>query len=56
MLDQRVRYEERGPAVTNEVEQAPARKMIRELRSLGYRSDRVATARVILEPGSSKTA
>lgn len=32
-----VRYEERGPAVTKKRAQARAAKMIRELRSLGYR-------------------
>ena len=33
----RVRYEERGPAVSVEAKKVRARKMIRELRSLGYR-------------------
>jgi len=37
ILHQGIRYEERGPAVTTEARQARARKMIRELRSLGYR-------------------
>jgi transposase len=37
ILHQGIRYEERGPAVTKEARQARARKMIRELRSLGYR-------------------
>jgi hypothetical protein len=32
-----VRYEERGPAVTRERRQKRAAKMIRDLRSLGYR-------------------
>jgi hypothetical protein len=32
-----VRYEERGPAVSAEAKKVRARKMIRELRSLGYR-------------------
>jgi transposase len=36
ILHQGIRYEERGPAVTKEARQARARKMIRELRSLGY--------------------
>jgi hypothetical protein len=36
-LHQRIRYEERAPAVAKDAEQVRARKMIRELRSLGYR-------------------
>jgi hypothetical protein len=32
-----VRYEERGPAVSEEAKKVRARKMIRELRTLGYR-------------------
>jgi transposase len=36
-----VRYEERGPAVTKKRAQARAAKMIRELRSLGYRVELV---------------
>ena len=36
ILHQGIRYEERGPAVTREAKKARARKMIRELRSLGY--------------------
>jgi hypothetical protein len=32
-----IRYEERGPAVSEEAKKVRARKMIRELRSLGYR-------------------
>jgi hypothetical protein len=35
-------YEERGPAVSEEVKKVRARKMIRELRSLGYRVERLA--------------
>lgn len=35
ILDERVRYEERGPAVSTEAKKVRARKMIRELRSLG---------------------
>ena len=38
-----VRYEERGPAVTKKRAQARAAKMIRELRSLGYRIELVAS-------------
>jgi hypothetical protein len=34
-LHQRVRYEERGPAVSGEAKKVRARKMIRELRGLG---------------------
>jgi transposase len=37
ILHQTVRYEERGPAVSEEAKKVRARKMIRELRSLGYR-------------------
>jgi transposase len=36
MLHQQIRYEERGPAVSTEAKKVRARKMIRELRSLGY--------------------
>lgn len=38
-----VRYEERGPAVTKKRAQARAAKMIRELRSLGYRIELLAS-------------
>jgi hypothetical protein len=34
---ERIRYEERGPAVSVEAKKVRARKMIRGLRSLGYR-------------------
>ena len=37
ILHERVRYEERGPAVSVEAKNVRARKMIRELRGLGYR-------------------
>jgi transposase len=37
ILRQGVRYEERGPAVSTESKQRRAARMIRELRSLGYR-------------------
>jgi hypothetical protein len=37
ILHQGVRYEERGPAVSEQAKKVRARKMIRELRSLGYR-------------------
>jgi hypothetical protein len=36
ILHQRVRYEERGPSVSAEAKKVRARKMIRELRGLGY--------------------
>ena len=36
ILHQQIRYEERGPAVSTEAKKVRARKMIRELRSLGY--------------------
>ena len=36
ILHQGVRYEEHGPAVSEEAKKVRARKMIRELRSLGY--------------------
>jgi predicted secreted Zn-dependent protease len=38
MLHQRIRYEERGPAVSVEAKRVRARKMIRELRSSGTES------------------
>jgi transposase len=37
ILHQGVRYEERGPAVSEEAKKVRVRKMMRELRSLGYR-------------------
>jgi transposase len=37
ILHERVHYEERGPSVSAEAKKVRARKMIRELRSLGYR-------------------
>ena len=37
ILHQRVRYEERGPAVSQKSKQARTTRMIRQLRSLGYR-------------------
>ena len=42
ILHERVRYEERGPAVSVEAKRVRARKMIRELRGLGYRVELVA--------------
>jgi hypothetical protein len=41
---QGIRYEERGPAVSEEAKKVRARKMIRELRSLGYRIELLPTA------------
>ena len=49
ILHQGVRYEERGPAVSEEPKKVRARKMIRELRSLGYRIE-------LLSPPSSSRA
>jgi transposase len=37
ILRQGIVYDERGPAVTKRRQQARAAKMVRELRSLGYR-------------------
>jgi hypothetical protein len=37
ILQQGIRYEERGPAVSVEAKKVRTRKMIRELRTLGYR-------------------
>jgi transposase len=37
ILHQGIRYEERGPAVSEQAKKVRARKMIRELRTLGYR-------------------
>jgi transposase len=47
ILHQGIRYEERGPAVSAEAKRVRARKMIRELRSLGYRVE------LLLDPSSS---
>jgi hypothetical protein len=41
---QRVRYEERGPAVSAEAKKVRARKTIRELRGLGYRIELISPA------------
>jgi transposase len=41
ILHHGIRYEERGPAVSDEAKKARARKMIRELRSLGYSVERL---------------
>ena len=45
ILHERVRYEERGPAVSIEAQKVRARKMIRELRSLGYRVELISRLR-----------
>jgi len=42
VLHQSIRYEERGPAVSQEARKVRARKMIRELRSLGYHVERLS--------------
>src|SRR5262245_60478723 len=39
ILHQRIRYEERGPAVSKRPKQLRTWKMIRDLRRLGYRTD-----------------
>ena len=44
ILHDRVVYEERGPAVTKERAQRRAAKMIRELRSLGYRIEALSSS------------
>jgi len=44
ILHQRIRYEERGPSVSAEAKKVRARKMIRELRTLGYRVELIAPA------------
>jgi transposase len=43
ILHQGVRYEERGPAVSKKSRQTRAARMIRELRSLGYRVELAAS-------------
>jgi len=44
ILHERIRYEERGPAVSEQAKQVRARKMVRELRRLGYRVELAAPA------------
>lgn len=41
ILHERVRYEERGPAVSEEAKNVRARTMIRGLRTLGYHVERL---------------
>ena len=63
ILHERVRYEERGPAVSAEAKKVRARKMIRELRSLGYRVELLPAPcsgsrerfSTLVDPGSSLT-
>jgi transposase len=43
ILHQSIRYEERGPAVSEAAKKVRARKMIRELRTLGYRVELAPT-------------
>src|SRR5262245_25455070 len=43
ILHQGIQYEERGPAVNKQFRQARARRMIRELRNLGYRVERLTS-------------
>lgn len=40
-LHQGIRFEERGPGINQEAKQARTRNVIRELRSLGYRVERL---------------
>jgi hypothetical protein len=44
ILHQGIRYEERGPSVSAEAKKVRARKMIRELRSLGYHVELISPA------------
>jgi transposase len=44
ILRQRVRYEERGPSVSQRSQYQRTRKMIRQLQKLGYRVERLSTA------------
>jgi hypothetical protein len=43
ILHQRIRCEERRPGVSQEAKKVRARKMIRELRSLGYHVEPLST-------------
>ena len=51
ILHERIRYEERGPAVSVEAKKVRARKMIRELRSLGYRVEPLSLRRAAKHDG-----
>jgi hypothetical protein len=44
ILHQRVRYEERGPAVSQRSKSQRTRKMIKELQKLGYRVECLSVA------------
>jgi hypothetical protein len=44
ILYERIRYEERGPSASAEAKKVRARKMIRELRSLGYQVTLISPA------------
>jgi transposase len=44
ILHEGIQYEERGTAVRHEAKKVCARKMIRELRSLGYRVELASVA------------
>jgi hypothetical protein len=46
ILHQRVRYEERGPSVSADAKES-AGKMIRELRTLGYRVELIAPTLIV---------
>jgi hypothetical protein len=46
ILHEGIRYEERGPAVSDEAKKVRARKMTRELRSLGYQVQLVSPAQM----------
>ena len=46
ILHEGIRYEERGPAVSVEAKKIRMRKMIRELRTLGYRIELISPAPV----------
>jgi len=47
ILHERVRYDEPGPAVSVEAKKVRARKMIRELRGLGYGVELVAPSSTV---------
>ena len=47
ILHQRIRDEESGPAVSEEANKVRARKMIRELRSLGYHVELMSPASAV---------
>jgi hypothetical protein len=55
ILPQQIRYEERGLAVSTEAKKVRARKMIRELRSLGYHVELLTPPAIQLESRSFLT-